>query len=161
MSAVSPFLCIMITEPSFQLFGSLPSNDLLNILVNIWTMGSPQSFKTFAVMLSYPGALFRLSCLMAALTSVGRMGGGGVFWVMWICTEGCYSASLVLYRFLKNSSHLLIILSRSWMCVPFSSFNAIMLFLPRHRLVIKSGLALKMLSKSIQARKNTLTIKGP
>ena len=36
-------------------------------------MGSPPSFKTSAVMLSFPGALFRFSRLMAALTSVGRM----------------------------------------------------------------------------------------
>ena len=34
--AVSPFLCIMITEAFFQLFGSLPSlRHLLNTLVNI------------------------------------------------------------------------------------------------------------------------------
>ena len=98
MSAVSPFLCIKITEAFPQLFGSLPSlRHLLNILVNIWMMGSPPYFKTSAVMLSFPGALFRFSRLMAALTSVGRMGGGGVFRVSpWICMEGCPWGSLVL-----------------------------------------------------------------
>ena len=37
-------------------------------------MGFPSSFKTSAVMLSFPGALFRFSGLMAALTSVGSVG---------------------------------------------------------------------------------------
>ena len=44
--------------------------------------GSPPSFKTSAVMLSFPGALFLFTRLMAALTSVGRMGGGGVLRVL-------------------------------------------------------------------------------
>ena len=85
MSAVSPFLCIMITEASVQLFGSLPSlRHLLNILVNIWTMGFPPSFKTSAVMLSFLGALFRFSRLMAALTPVGD-----IYMFVRACVRAC------------------------------------------------------------------------
>ena len=43
-------------------------------------MGSPSSFKTSAVMLSFPEALFRFSRLMAALTSAGRMGEDYLFY---------------------------------------------------------------------------------
>ena len=57
-------------------------------------MGSSRSFKTSAVMLSLPGgALFRFSRLMAALTSVRRMsGGGGVFVVRLYAREFAWRA---------------------------------------------------------------------
>ena len=45
-------------------------------------IGEHLNYGLSAVMLSFPGALFRFSRVMAALTSVGRMGGGGVLRVL-------------------------------------------------------------------------------